>query len=166
MTAAEAQGVGEVFAQRMRAVRKRRDLTQAQLADRLEDIGVTGLGRGTLSKIEANVNGRAANVSIQDALAICAALNVAPVHMLAPDSEGGEWTEVRVAPKLVRRSTQVRAWIRGEWPLGHDDDPRAFFAEMPPHEFREMAERGTRRSSEEGRMVGGEAFVQHEEEQR
>src|SRR5512133_2645605 len=80
----------------MQQVRNRRGLSQADLSKRLNDLGhpidrviltrieAGGQPAGKSPKAHAENKIRAQNIRLKDVLAICAALNVSPAHMLAP----------------------------------------------------------------------------------
>lgn len=128
---------GVMFARRMRQLRGRR-FTHQELADELGRLG-TPMSRVTLAKIEAGgkegakagVRTRAANVSLEDVLAISLALGVAPINMLAAE----DLTEpVTVTPNTVVTGETVREWVRGERPLP-GQDARTFFSTAPEEEW-------------------------------
>lgn len=112
---------GHVFSRRVFEARKRHGWHQKDLAARLVEIGYvdeTGrpiISRPTLAKIETNDRA----VTIEDLLAIAAALDVAPVHLLVPleDVEPHD-PELPVTLQVTRGLPAVptfvaRAWIRG-----------------------------------------------------
>lgn len=97
------------------------------------------LSRATLSKIENETSTRA-NASIEDLLALSAALDVPPVHLLAPlrDDE-----IVQVTKTLQVTAPLARVWIRGRTHLRHllgvgnsPEDVLAFLSQLPADEFR------------------------------
>jgi transcriptional regulator with XRE-family HTH domain len=157
--------VGEVIAKRIRDIRKMRALTQRQLAERLVDLGLEAADQPMVARVEKADGTAAENLSIHRLLIFAAALNVAPVHMLAPDDiplstvdpetgegwyfEPGRGADVTEATKqrriyLHRRAkvngVELRAWIRGQRPLP-GADPREFFSAIPWGEFQEMIDR-------------------------
>src|SRR5213592_2796553 len=99
---------GQVLAQRIKEIRGRRRWTQQDLADRLCEIGWE-THRLTIAKIEKGGT-RARNASLQEVLAIAAALNVAPVHLFVPLEDDAS---VEIAPKFVASAPRVREWVRG-----------------------------------------------------
>lgn len=120
---------------------------QAELADRLAALGVTRLNRSTIAKIEAGGT-RAQNLSLDDALAISAALGVAPVNMMLPT-----WHRdtVAITPKLKRPAGGARAWFRGLWPLETDEETlRVFFTEIAPEEAEALLAQARARNPDEG----------------
>jgi transcriptional regulator with XRE-family HTH domain len=80
----------QVFARRLREARSRRGWEQADLAARLAEIGYD-LGQPQVSRIERGQR----NVTLEDVLAIAAALDCAPLHLIVPirDEEDGEIPE-------------------------------------------------------------------------
>jgi transcriptional regulator with XRE-family HTH domain len=124
----------------MRTVRNRRGWTQQHLSARLDALGYH-LTRGAIAKIEL---GRS-RISLDGALAISAALGVAPVNMFAPMHASDH---VLVAPKLTPGSGEVRAWIRGHKPLGDDlldEDAHLYYTEAPLDEIEALAQQAGRR---------------------
>jgi transcriptional regulator with XRE-family HTH domain len=116
----------QVFARRVRAARESRGWTQAQLADRLREIGYPK-SRETLTKLEG---GRYRGVSLDDAFAIAAALGVAPVHLLVPlDDEAA----LEVVAGVPVPAPLARAWIRGTLPL--TISPKVDLLQMPDSEL-------------------------------
>jgi len=89
------------------------------------------MSRVTVTKIEKGTE-RAENASISDVLALAAALDVAPVHLLTPRED--ELT-LAITPKLKVEAPTARSWIRGAGLLP-GGDPAAFFAQMPLEEQR------------------------------
>lgn len=70
---------GEIFSRRMKDAREAAGIAQTELSRRLEELGYT-LKRSAIADIES---GRR-RVTLDDALAISAALGVAPLHMIVP----------------------------------------------------------------------------------
>jgi transcriptional regulator with XRE-family HTH domain len=118
---------GEAFAARLKQVRTRHGWTQAQLSRRLEELGYP-IDRPTLSKLERG-GSRARNVKLEEVVAIAYALDVSPMHLLAPYSME---SRLQVVP-TVRPSVPgvARRWIAGEWELP-GQDPQFWFTEQPP----------------------------------
>jgi transcriptional regulator with XRE-family HTH domain len=105
-----ARTVGEVFAERLRDARERRGLSQEALVERLRELGVHTLSPAALAEIESG--GRAASPSIEDALAISAALGVSPLTLMTPV----DWADqVAVAPTRIVSARRLRGWIRQEF---------------------------------------------------
>lgn len=80
---------------------------------------------------------RAQGIKLEDVFAICAALNVSPVHMLAPYDDQ---TRVRIVPE-VRPSLpgMVRSWIAGRMTLPREHETNAdraeWVSEFPPEDL-------------------------------
>ena len=113
------EAVNEVFARRLREARASRGWNQERLADEVTRIGHP-IGRVTISKIEAGKRG----VLIEEAIALAAALDVAPAHLLLPIDAGegphaqtSPAASVKLAPKLKAGQVKARRWFRGELPL-------------------------------------------------
>lgn len=88
--------------------------------------------RTTIVKIEKG-GVRAENTSLQELLALAAALGVTPIQLLEP--RGNE--SLAVTPKLVLQADQARLWIRGKRLLP-GADPIAWFAQLPQEEQRSI----------------------------
>jgi transcriptional regulator with XRE-family HTH domain len=112
-TTKDAKRPSEVFGAQMGTVRGRRGLSLQDLADRLTRLGFP-MDRTTLNKLE---NGRR-GLSLDEALAIAAALDVSPLHLFVPimDSE-----QLEIAPKVTAGAVRARKWLRGEQPLPIQD---------------------------------------------
>jgi len=113
----------EVFRARLREVRRLKGWTQQQLADALAAAGVK-LDASGITRMERGTRG----VTLDDVIAIAAALGVSPLHMFVPlDNDEA----LNVAPGLTADTVNVRAWIRGQRPLRDTDDDRLFYAQTP-----------------------------------
>jgi transcriptional regulator with XRE-family HTH domain len=131
----------DVVAARVREVRTRRGLTTAQLAARCAALGAPGLTAQALYKLEGQrdpAKRRPRPVTVDELLALSAALNVAPVSLLVPPDDSDQ--PYAVTATVTASRFGVRAWIRGIGPLLDnggliDDDPREFHAEDPRGEF-------------------------------
>jgi transcriptional regulator with XRE-family HTH domain len=161
--------VGAVLASRIREVREMRGLTQAELAERLEDLGLQGASQPMVARMEKPDGARAANLGTSHLLAVAMALNVAPVHLLTP-SEGGQRVQlpgcepvldedgepvrgngdrVRTQPTTVYGG-RLRGWIRGQWPLRHgQDDDWDYYNAVPREERDALIELKRRRGPDE-----------------
>ena len=117
----------EVFRARLREVRRLKGWTQQQLADALASAGVK-LDASGITRMERGTRG----VTLDDVIAIAAALGVSPLHMLVP-LENDE--ALNIAPGLTADTADVRAWIRGQRPLRDTDDDRLFYAQTPDHDW-------------------------------
>jgi transcriptional regulator with XRE-family HTH domain len=109
----------------MPAIRQRLDLTAQEFAERVRGLGLK-FDRGTVSKIENGLRG----VSLDEALIIAAALDVAPVHLFLPRDDNDK---VGIG-NIPVTAYQARRWFRGQEPLpGRDDKP--FRTEVPESEW-------------------------------
>jgi transcriptional regulator with XRE-family HTH domain len=119
----EEQTPSEVFRQRMREVREHCKLSQEDLCQRLVDIGFA-LRRSSIREIEKGSR----RISLDEALAIAAALGVAPVYMFTPfesddpiEFDGGlqaeeqftTITKLKIGEKLAMTPWEARRWTRG-----------------------------------------------------
>jgi transcriptional regulator with XRE-family HTH domain len=132
----------DVVAARVREVRGKRNLTVAGLAARCAELGAPELTAQALYKLEQRRPGklRPRPVTVDELLALAAALNCPPVCLLVPPDDPGEPYAVTAA--LTEDRFSVRAWIRGAGPLLGDedhpnkyDDNREYYAELPPGEY-------------------------------
>src|SRR5689334_13386641 len=97
----------ELFAEQMRIVRERKGLNQQQIADRLEEFGVA-MDQRTISKIEQGKRG----ISLDDAVAIAAALGSTPADLCVPSFTGID-EDVAIGPNLVWDRRRARSWLAG-----------------------------------------------------
>ncbi len=139
----------EVFGSRLRQARERQGWNQEDVANKLENLGLK-LDRTAIAKIEGGYR----KLSLDEAVAIAAVLNVALVHMCVPLTDT---QKVRVADQTVDAS-RMRAWVRGERPLRDTDDLRVFLTEAPEQEFRDrLAHTERSASAPDARLEEGEA---------
>jgi transcriptional regulator with XRE-family HTH domain len=96
----------EIVARRIVEAREARGWKQAELAERLEEVGYLK-SRSTVTKLEG---GRYRGISIDDVFAFAAALGVSPVHLLTPLEDE---VIVAVTPSVHLPAAHARAWIRG-----------------------------------------------------
>jgi transcriptional regulator with XRE-family HTH domain len=124
-----AKRPSKLFAEQLAAVRGRKGWTQHQLAERLRTLGVP-LDRGALSKIEAEIRG----VSLDEAIALAAALEVSPLSLFAPRRRD---EKVAVTPKVYNAQigAVVRDWVRGSTPLDYSDE-RFFYDQVADDEWK------------------------------
>jgi hypothetical protein len=131
---ANEQTPSDVVAARVREVRGKRKLTIAGLAARCAALGAPDLTPQALYKLEGRRPGkrRPRPVTVDELLALAAALNAAPVHLLVPTdhSEG-----YQVTSTVSVSAGSARAWIRGILPLLPSDDGRDYWSEVPMDEF-------------------------------
>jgi transcriptional regulator with XRE-family HTH domain len=111
------------FARRLREARDRAGLTRADLVGRLRDVvGYDGLSEQALGFIEREER----RVTLNDALALAAALDVAPVNLMVPFespepiiAEGADrpvfepTAELKVGEHVTFIPGWARAWIKG-----------------------------------------------------
>jgi transcriptional regulator with XRE-family HTH domain len=114
-----------VFGRQVEAARKRLHLTQAGLAKRLKELGINS-HQATVARIETG--GR--RVSVDDALALAAALGVSPLHLLAASYTHDP---VPVTPNIEAGPGQMRRWLTGQAQLPTLDED-AFFEVVPDDE--------------------------------
>lgn len=130
--------VSDVVAARIREVRGKRHLTTVELAARCAELGAPDLTAQALYKLEGRRPGklRPRPVTVDELLALAAALNVAPVNLLVPVDVPFEdpSKSYRVTARISESPHDVREWIRGSLPLGNAD-PRQFYSEVPLSEF-------------------------------
>lgn len=127
--------VGQVFAERLLELRKRRGLTQEALAHRLASEFEYPMHRATLAKIEAGST-RGENVTVKDVFAIAAALNVAPVYLITPADDEAQ---LLVTPNTEAPGGRVRDWTIGSSVLQPDlDDEAEYFTTRPPAEMKQL----------------------------
>lgn len=100
-----------VVATNLAAIRTRVGMSSAQdLADRVKELGGR-LDRAAISKIESGTR----NVSLDEAVLLAAALDVAPVHLLVPLDDAAQ---VQIVPsRKPVTATAAREWVRGRRPL-------------------------------------------------
>jgi transcriptional regulator with XRE-family HTH domain len=119
----DPETVSRVVGRQVQAARQRLHLKQADLAKRLDDLGLP-THQATIHRLETG--GR--RITVDDALALAAALGVRPLFLLT-----GDYTNeaVPVAPKLEpAQPTQMRRWFSGQVQLpGLDADS---FVEVIP----------------------------------
>lgn len=115
----------EVLVERMKYLRNRQGMTAQDLAAEVARHG-GNLSRATIAKIESGLRG----VSLDEALLLAYALNVAPVHLFVLTDE---------QPMLIGRWTvgsgRVREWVRGTHPALGGIDRRVFDTEVPENEW-------------------------------
>lgn len=128
-----------VFAARVKQLRKRQNLSQQELSDRLAELGWP-IHRLTIAKIEKGADGespRANGVTLNDVLAFSAALSVSPVYLMTPLED--ENLALSIGNESVPPSI-VQGWIRGDLPL-RSSDLAIWIAEQPERRLRERIER-------------------------
>ena len=121
-----ASTASQVFARRVRDVRKGRRMTQENLSRRLAELGVN-LHQTAVAKVETGER----RVSLDDAFLFAAALEVSPAWLVTPPSGTDP---IAVAPKVECSPAVVRAWLSGRAPLP-GQSPRNFFSEAPDEQW-------------------------------
>lgn len=127
MTELAAKTPTQILARQMKEVRTRRGWTQQDLADRLQDLGLN-VDQSTIARIE---KGQIKRVTLDDALAIAAALGVQPVQLMVPMKADNR---VALAPNLIVEPSLARRWIRGQRTLRPEDE-RTYFSEVSDLEW-------------------------------
>jgi transcriptional regulator with XRE-family HTH domain len=142
---AQSITASEVFGQRMREARERAGISQVQLSKRLAAIGVE-MSRKALIELERQPPRR--RVSLDEALAIAAALGVAPIHLMVPFEDDAVLSEELAEEGIFDATTELkvgnltmvpvvaRKWIRGTaiYPEAPLDElwHRFYCIEVPP----------------------------------
>jgi transcriptional regulator with XRE-family HTH domain len=93
----------EVFAARLRETRKARGFSQTELARRMTDWG-RPMSKEALLRIENGTRG----ISLDEALALAAALFAVPPHLLTPPGDEFVW----LTDKMGVDGEGMRAWLR------------------------------------------------------
>jgi transcriptional regulator with XRE-family HTH domain len=128
-----------VFAEQMRIQRGRRGWTQRQLAARLAKLGLV-VHQTKIGKWEAGER----RITVDEALAICVALDVSPAHMIAgsySDTNPGESSIALSAATAPVSPRQMRLWVRGLQSLWGQDEKR-YYTEVAPDEWLAMQRAG------------------------
>jgi transcriptional regulator with XRE-family HTH domain len=128
--------VSDVVAARVRQVRKRRDWSPADLAARCAALGAADLTENVIENIESRSQRggtkRPRPVTVDELVALSAALNVAATHLLVPPDDYRK--AYQVTSTTSEHANYVREWIRGHLPL-RGADPREYFGEVPRTEY-------------------------------
>lgn len=117
-------------AERMRALRTGRGWSAQKLAEEMSKIGIKW-DRSIVANLEY---GRRHTVSVEEWLALAFVLSVAPIHLLVPTVGEEDMTLYALTPSTNSVPAYVRAWIRGQTPVG-GQDPRRYFSEVPEAEW-------------------------------
>jgi len=124
----DARSPRYVLADQLPQIRGRLDdMSAQQLADRVQQLGGK-LDRAAISKIES----RTRNVSLDEAVLLAVALEVAPVHLFLPRDDG---SAVALAPLVEVPATQAREWLRGTEQLPQGDE-KTYRTEVPDSEWK------------------------------
>lgn len=109
---------GDAFRRRLTEARKALGLTQRQLVERLGAAGMP-MNQAAVARIESGTR----KVSLDEAIAIAAVLDIAPVHMFLPiagdqrGKSGRHGPPVHLAPAMPVDQVKARRWSRGQLPL-------------------------------------------------
>ena len=139
---AEQQTASQTVARRVREVRGK--MSRAELAERLGELGYD-LSSGAIGELERETR----RVTVDDWLALSAALGVAPIHLLVPFEDPEPLnasaadvgifnpnTLLKVARNLVLAPLEARAWVRGRSLYAgladKDVEQRFYYDETPP----------------------------------
>jgi len=135
------QTASETVARRVRSARGK--MSRSTLSERLEELGYD-LSAAAIGELERG----ARRITVDDWLALSAALGVAPIHLVVPfedadpiDAAAAEVgifnpsTLLKVARNLVLPPLEARGWIRGRSNYAGADpnlDQRFYYDETPP----------------------------------
>jgi transcriptional regulator with XRE-family HTH domain len=109
----------QVFGKRLKDLRRHRDMTQAQLAALMSELGFDKMSKTTLVRIERGEGER--GLSLDEALGFAAALGAQPAFMLTPR----EGVEVALTSKHRTDASRIRGWLlTGSQFREPDDDTR------------------------------------------
>ena len=122
---AETASVSQVYASQLRKLRTQQGLQQQDLAARLEERFGVKLDASTLSRIEAGKR----RLTLEEALVLAAALEVAPVQLAAPM----DGSDVKLG-NVTLSASRLRAFVRGRQPLPGGND-RLFTSQVADHEW-------------------------------
>jgi transcriptional regulator with XRE-family HTH domain len=120
------QTVTATVVAQLRRLRRRREVTAAELAQRCQALGATEITEHVIRNIEV---GRR-TVSVDQLTVLALALDVAPTHLLCParPREGQpEPDSIRVTETVLAEPDEYGQWVRGDAPLPQGDE-QAFYA--------------------------------------
>jgi transcriptional regulator with XRE-family HTH domain len=127
----------DVVGRRVKAARRRQELTVAELAQRCIDAGAFELTEQALYNLEGgrrDKQGRRRRaVTVDELLILAYVLSVAPVHLLVPIDDNDQ--PYPVVPKSQVRVGRVRQWVRGNWPMAGADERTYYSVEVPAREL-------------------------------
>jgi transcriptional regulator with XRE-family HTH domain len=133
----------EVVARRVKEIRQKRRMTVAQLAARLDELGMPGLTEQALYNLEAgrpDPRGRRRRaISVDEMVALAQALDVLLLDLLAPVNDSPD-PIISTTGTMTATRVEFREWARGERPLPSQDE-RLAYAELPPEEWRQALDR-------------------------
>jgi transcriptional regulator with XRE-family HTH domain len=129
----------DVVAEHVRAVRRRRGLTAAQLAQRCAELGVPELTEQALYNIETGrpdkEGRRRRDVSVDELLVLAAALDIAPEYLVVPFDDEMPY---QVTPTVTAPAEYVRKWVQGDHGLPGVTDWYLYAVEVPKSEWAKM----------------------------
>ncbi len=135
----------EAFGLRMREARKSAGLSEKELAERVRAMGFRSpVSRGAVNWLELDTRSR--GVTLEEVLAVAAALGVAPINLLTPHVEDDLTTDVRVVVgDLAMPPAALRSWIAGEAPSPFGgftaSELRRFYVDEVPPAVRQEREK-------------------------
>jgi hypothetical protein len=97
--------LGETIARRLRACRRERGLTQAQVTVRCVQTGSAEPTQYAIGQIE---RGERRDITVRELLALALALDITPADLLA------DGHTVQVTDTVTVTPAQMRAWLAGE----------------------------------------------------
>ncbi len=104
-----------ILAGQLPELRQRRGLTQQDLADKLGELGADPQpARATIARTELGDR----NVSLDEAMAFAAALDISPSRLILPSTAV---VRVAITPKLDVSASLARQWLRGQQALPGQD---------------------------------------------
>lgn len=148
--------VWESFSQRAVQARHDRGFTVRQLAERVAELGFDGPSAIRIRQIEAggragasaDVRERLENVRLREVIALAAALDVAPVYLIAPLDNV---SDVRFGAIPVPAAA-FRSWLRGLAPIGGDLEAwwSFYFSGAPPEQRRLLQQHAEKARDKDG----------------
>lgn len=127
--------LSDCIAQQIRAFRKRRDLTLAQLAEQCDALGAPQLSMSALANIERGQTGqskrRRRDVSVDELTVLAKALQVPPLLLLFPV---GSVDAVSILPTQTLDTWRAAQWFTGE---GYMAEDQATHYAVPLYLFRQ-----------------------------
>ena len=116
----------EYVGKQVEKARKSRGWRQADLVNRLHELGATNWRQTKITKIE---KGQTKRLALADTLELAAALGVKPAHLMTP-TEG----DVELTPKLRFDGLKFKMWLSGQEPLFPEDDRTYTAGALVPEE--------------------------------
>jgi len=122
MNAQQNLSARDVVGHRVAKLRRRRDLTAEQLADRCVELGAVHITRSFIANLESRRRG----LSVDDFLVLALALDVPVTELLALAPERGETLALTDTVHVTSAET-LRGWLVGETALP-ESDARLYYA--------------------------------------